>query len=205
MNEVTNVSRWPKPRRKRRLSRQPRRLHQRRPAAEPVVEPTSVASVPRSSSGNVAIDSAEVARRLKEATVYIKNKVAGRTLSSGTGFVIEVQGDAVTVATNRHVAVFDLSGVPERLVPKGSAPELQVVFRSGQGLQNEQALPAQIIAADTSDDLSTDLAFLIVSKVSSGLPHQSIRSPKSNLPKGCLTTRGASRLEACSARSPKRE
>jgi S1-C subfamily serine protease len=135
------------------------------PAAAPAVEPAVVASVPASSSGKSAIDSADVARRLKEATVYIKNTVAGRTLSSGTGFVIEVQGDAVIVATNRHVAVVDLSEVPERFLPKGSATELEVVFRSGQGPQNEQALPAQIMAADTTDDLSTDLAFLRVNGV----------------------------------------
>jgi len=135
------------------------------PVAAPVVEPTSFASVPSSSSGNAAIDSMEVVRRLKEATVYIKNKVAGKTLASGTGFVIEVQGDTVIVATNRHVAVFNLSEVPERLAPKGSASELEVVFRSGQGPENEQALPAQILAADTSDDLSTDLAFLRVKGV----------------------------------------
>ncbi len=135
------------------------------PSAAPVVEPTPVASVPSSSSGNSIIDTAEVARRLKEATVYIKTNVAGKTLSSGTGFVIEVKGDAVVVATNRHVAVFDHSEVPARLLPKGAAPELQVVFRSGQGPQNEQALPALIMAADTTDDLSTDLAFLSVKGV----------------------------------------
>ena len=46
-------------------------------------------------SASSAIDSAEIVRRLKEATVYIKNKVAGKTLASGTGFVIEVRGDTV--------------------------------------------------------------------------------------------------------------
>ncbi|HKI21636.1 MAG TPA: trypsin-like peptidase domain-containing protein, partial [Isosphaeraceae bacterium] len=131
-------------------------------AATSFVDSSSSSS---SSSGNSAIDSAEVVRRLKEATVYIKNKVAGKTLASGTGFVIEVMGDTVILATNRHVAVFDLSEVPERYAPKGSVAELEVVFRSGQGPQNEQALPAQIIAADTSDDLSTDLAFLLVKGV----------------------------------------
>jgi S1-C subfamily serine protease len=79
--------------------------------------------------------------------------------------VIEVLGDQVILATNRHVAVFDVSEVPERLVPKGSVPELEAVFRSGQGPQQEQALPAHIIAADLSGDFSNDLAFLVVKGV----------------------------------------
>jgi S1-C subfamily serine protease/regulation of enolase protein 1 (concanavalin A-like superfamily) len=104
-------------------------------------------------------------RRLKEATVYLKNKVAGKALASGTGFVIEVRGDTVVLATNRHVAVLDLSELPPSLVPKGSTLEIEAVFRSGQGPQKEQALPAQLIAADTTDDFSTDLAILAVKGV----------------------------------------
>jgi len=134
------------------------------PESPPVVATSSVDS--SSSSGNSTIDSAEVARRLKEATVYIKNKVAGKTLASGTGFVIEVMGDTVIVATNRHVAVFDVNELPPSLVPKGSTVELEAVFRSGQP-QKEQALPAQIIAADQSGDFSNDLAFLLVKGVKS--------------------------------------
>jgi S1-C subfamily serine protease len=112
-----------------------------------------------------AIDGPEIVRRLKESTVYLKNVVGGKTLASGTGFVIEVRGDTVMLATNRHVAVPDLSEVPARLIPKGSIVGIEAVFRSGQGPQSEQALPAQIIAADTSDAFSTDLAFLIVKGV----------------------------------------
>jgi serine/threonine protein kinase len=118
-----------------------------------------------SESSSQAIDSAEVVRRLKDATVYIKNNIAGKTLASGTGFVIEVQGDTVILATNLHVAVLDISEIPPRFVPKGSTPEIEAVFRSGQGPQNEQALPAKIIAADTSGDFSNDLAFLRVKGV----------------------------------------
>ncbi|MGC8640077.1 MAG: hypothetical protein ACP5XB_09400, partial [Isosphaeraceae bacterium] len=47
----------------------------------------------------LANDPQEVIRRLKDATVYLKNKVNGRTVSSGSGFVIEVRGDVVTLAT----------------------------------------------------------------------------------------------------------
>ena len=103
--------------------------------------------------------------RIKEATVYIKNKVAGKTLSKGTGFVIEVMGDSVLLATSRRVAVLDLSEMPRHLVPEGSKPEIEAVFLSGQGRANEQALPAQIVTADTSDDPSSELAFLVVEHV----------------------------------------
>ena len=53
-------------------------------------------------------------RRIKEATVYLKNQVAGKTVASGTGFVVDVTGDSVLLATSRHVAVPDLSGMPKR-------------------------------------------------------------------------------------------
>ena len=69
--------------------------------------------IPRSSI------SAEIVRRLKDATVYIKNKIAGKTLASGTGFVIEVRGDTVILATNRHVAVFDISELPAQSRAQG--------------------------------------------------------------------------------------
>jgi S1-C subfamily serine protease len=134
-------------------------------AAAPLVEPTSLASVPSPSSATSAVDSMEIVRRLKEATVYIKNKIGSKTLSSGTGFVIEAYGDTVIVATNRHVAVLDLSEAPARFVPQGSKPELEAVFRSGQGLQNEEAVPAQILAVDQSGDHSNDLAVLLVKGV----------------------------------------
>ncbi len=89
-------------------------------------------------------------RRIKEATVYFKNKVAGKTLASGTGFVVEVTGDSVLLATSRHVAVLDLSEMPSSLVPGAHARD-RSRLSSGQGPQNEQVLPAQLIAADTSE------------------------------------------------------
>ena len=140
------------------------------PTVEPVAAVTAIAltassaeSAPAGSSASpVPPDSDQIMSRLKDATVYLKHKVAGRTLSSGTGFVIEVRGDTVVLATNRHVAVFDVSEVPPSLVPKDSKVEFEAVFRSGQGPQKEQALPAQIVAADTSGDFQTDLAILAV-------------------------------------------
>jgi S1-C subfamily serine protease len=71
----------------------------------------------------------------------------------------------VVVATNRHVAVADLSELPPGRVSPGLTPTLEAVFRSGQG-RDEQALPAQIIAADLSDEMNVDLAFLMVKGVS---------------------------------------
>jgi S1-C subfamily serine protease len=142
------------------------------PAIEPVAAVTPIAlaassaeSVSAGSSATAVPDSDQIMSRLKDATVYLKHKVNGRTLSSGTGFVIEVRGDTVILATNRHVAVFDESEVPPSLMPKGSKLEFEAVFRSGQGPQKEQALPAQIVAADTSGDFQTDLAILAVQGV----------------------------------------
>ena len=80
-------------------------------AAAPVATATSTpVDLSSSSSSNsyAAIDSAEVVRRLKDATVFIKNKIDGKTIASGTGFVIEVCGPTVILATNRHVAVLDI-------------------------------------------------------------------------------------------------
>jgi hypothetical protein len=108
--------------------------------------------------------SAEVVRRLKQATVYLKNQVGGKTIASGTGFVIEVHGNAVIVATNRHIAVPDAAQIPFSLLPQGSKPAIEAVFGSGQSWQ-EQSLPAQVIAADTSGGFSTDLALLVVKGV----------------------------------------
>lgn len=127
-------------------------------AADVHPSPTPAPSPPTS-------DPQEVVRRLKDATVYLKNKVNGRAVASGTGFVIEVKGDVVTLATNRHVAVLDVDELPESIAPKGSKIELEAVFRSGEGPQREQTLPAKILAADLTEDLNTDLAILQVAGV----------------------------------------
>jgi serine/threonine protein kinase len=105
---------------------------------------------------------ANLVRRVKEATVYIRHKVGGRTLVSGTGFVIEATRDSVLLATSRRIVVPDTAEIPGDLVPKGSAPEIEAVFPSGEGTAYIQRFPAQIVAVDTSEDLSSDLAFLVV-------------------------------------------
>ena len=139
------------------------------PTSNPATPPVSIAAPvpapsPSIASPSLPPDPQEILRRLKDATVYIKNRIAGKTISSGSGFVIEVDGDRVMVATNRHVAVPDLSELPPGLVPAGIAPTIEAVFRSGLG-KEEQTFPAQIIAADLSDEMNTDLAFLVVKGV----------------------------------------
>ncbi len=128
------------------------------PDAAAAASPAPAASIPDRAA---PLDQQEILRRLKDATVLINTKVGNRTIGNGSGFVIEVNGDTVLMGTNRHVAVTDLSELPPGVVPKGAKPSLEAVFRSGTG-RDEQALPAQIIAADLSGDLSTDLAFLVV-------------------------------------------
>ncbi len=123
--------------------------------------PSPAASIPPTEP---TLNPQEIVRRLKDATVYLKNRLGGRTISSGSGFVIEVEGDRVIVATNRHVAVPDLSELPTGLVSPGVHPTIEAVFRSGQG-KDEQDLPAQIIAADLSLENQYDLAFLVVKGV----------------------------------------
>jgi S1-C subfamily serine protease len=71
---------------------------------------------------------------VKDATVYIKIKVNGKMLGSGSGFVFKVLNGSVLVMTNRHVAVPDLDELPEN-----AKVELSAVFRSGT--PQEQELP----------------------------------------------------------------
>ncbi len=103
--------------------------------------------------------------RIKSATVYLKNRVGGKTVASGTGFVIDVTGDSVLLATSRQFATVDPSRMPNGAVPGASEPEFEAVFSSGQGPKHEQSAPARLIAVDTSDDFSTGLAFLLVKNV----------------------------------------
>lgn len=133
-----------------------------RPAA-PVAATLSAATPPREPS--LALSEQDVTRRLADATVFIKLMVDGRVLSTGTGYAIEtLPGNSVLLATNRHVAVPDYSELPEELVPEGTIPEIEVVFHSGEP-GKEQALPAQLLGADHSEELSNDIAFLRVLNV----------------------------------------
>src|SRR5262249_22438687 len=125
------------------------------------VAPTPAPSIPDRAAPP---DPQEILRRLKDATILINTKIGNRTIGNGSGFVIEVDGGRAIIATNRHVAVTDLSELPPGLLSRGDKPTLEAVIRSGSG-EEEQILPAQIIAADLSGELSTDLAFLVVQGV----------------------------------------
>jgi serine/threonine protein kinase len=103
--------------------------------------------------------------RIKEATVYLKARLGRAGVVTGSGFVVEVTGDSVLIATNRHAVVPDAPALPEHNLPNGSIPEIEAIFSSGQGPEHEQAVPANLIAADTSDDPESELAFLVVKHV----------------------------------------
>ncbi len=106
-----------------------------------------------------------IVRRLKDATVFVILKLDGKPVSSGSGFVIDViQGDTAIIATNRHVAVVDMSHIPPSLAKEGAKPTLEVVFRSGLGAE-EQPLAAEILAYDLTQEYATDLAFLVAKGV----------------------------------------
>ena len=129
------------------------------------VIPKSAPAPAPPASAAPAIDSLEVARRLKEATVYIRNKINHKTtLAYGSGFVIEARGGTVMVASNRRLVDIDLSEIPARFRLKDSNQEIEVVFRSAQG-KEEESHPARIIAADSSGEFGWDLAFLLVEGV----------------------------------------
>jgi S1-C subfamily serine protease len=93
-------------------------------------------------------------KAIEDATVYLKLSRGGKLMSSGTGFVIRVDKDAVFLATNRHVA--------DAETDDGGKADITAVFRSGQGKALEQELPAEIVAIDHSRELNHDLAILRV-------------------------------------------
>ena len=136
------------------------------PSPTPTVSPasTETASSTPAAPITAAMDHEEIIRRVKDATVFIIMKVGDRPVGSGSGFVIEVRGDTCLIATNRHVAVPDLSELPPGIAKKGAKPSVEVVFRSGLGAQ-EQKLPVGLLAADLSGDYGTDLAFLVATGV----------------------------------------
>lgn len=112
-----------------------------------------------------AMDHEAIVAKLKAATAYIKVKVNGKPHKTGTGFAIEIIGDKVLVATNRHVALVNRADLPPDVDEKNLKVELEVVFNSGEG-PKEIALPGHVVAADTSEDMNRDLAFLVVEGVS---------------------------------------
>jgi hypothetical protein len=118
-----------------------------------------------SSIGDTPNNPQRIIRRLKDASVYIISKFGSRPISTGSGFVIEVNGNSAVIATNRHVAFLDVSTLPASLVKAGGEPKLDVVFYSGLGAGREQTVSARIMAADLTPEYGTDLAFLEVTGI----------------------------------------
>jgi S1-C subfamily serine protease len=81
---------------------------------------------------------------IKDATVFVKVK-AGRLEMSGSGFLMQTDGETGLIVTNHHVVT-----PPARLnLP---APTVEVVFNSGR--KNELVLKADVVAADSDRDLA---------------------------------------------------
>jgi S1-C subfamily serine protease len=110
----------------------------------------------------------ETARRLKESTVYIKVAI-GPLAMSGSGFVIQTDGNSALIATNQHVVT-----KPKVLAPLGFIPGLRgrdrlalmriqqtlaaneavvsVVFNSGE--PNEQLVKAELLCQLEDPDMA---------------------------------------------------
>jgi hypothetical protein len=87
----------------------------------------------------------ETVSEVKEATVFIKDRV-GSLQVSGSGFVIQADRGRALVATNAHVVA------PKPRTVRGVAPPavVSVIFRSGS--KGESTLGARLLAADPSRD-----------------------------------------------------
>ncbi|MBI3866790.1 MAG: trypsin-like peptidase domain-containing protein [Planctomycetia bacterium] len=111
---------------------------------------------------------AETVQRLKDSTVYIKTTI-GPVKMTGSGFVIQVAGDTVLVATNQHVVakpnelrvggfIPGLRGRDRMFLRSlqaglaGKEPAVTVVFNSGD--TKEQALQAEILGGLNEPDLA---------------------------------------------------
>jgi S1-C subfamily serine protease len=96
-------------------------------------------------------------QELKAASVYIRVVIPGLGGASGSGFVVQSQGDTVYVVTNHHV----ITAPPPEELPRrfgrglrgpAGPVEVTVVFRSGT--PEEQAVRAVTVADDEQDDLA---------------------------------------------------
>ena len=111
---------------------------------------------------------AETARRLKEATVYVKVAIGPLTLT-GSGFVIQSSGDTALVLTNQHVVAKPKVLTPGGFIPglrgrdrlalmqiqrtlAANEPVVSAVFNSGES--NEQAIKAEILCQVEDPDLA---------------------------------------------------
>jgi hypothetical protein len=85
---------------------------------------------------------AAVLKDLKAATVFVKVRL-GPLEASGSGFLMQTDGDRGLLVTNEHVVA------PPR---PGGPPVVEVVFHSGR--KEEQVAPAEVVAADKERDLA---------------------------------------------------
>jgi S1-C subfamily serine protease len=76
--------------------------------------------------------------KIKASTAFVKAKT-GPIETSGSGFVIRVDGDTAYVATNHHV-------VNPRVRVRGSKPVLTLVFDSGT--KSERVAQGELVASD---------------------------------------------------------
>ncbi len=123
--------------------------------------------------------SPETARRLKEATVFVKVAIGPLALT-GSGFVIQSTGDTALIVTNQHVVAKPKVLAPGGFVPglrgrdrlalmriqqllAANEPAVSVVFNSGE--PNEQVVKAEVLCQVEE----TDLAVLRVSALK-GMP-----------------------------------
>jgi S1-C subfamily serine protease len=112
--------------------------------------------------------SPDALQRLKDATVYIKTEI-GPIGMTGSGFVIDVTGDAALIATNHHVIakpkvlevgsfIPGLRGRDQMALRKlqlefaKTEPKVAVVFNSGNG--NEQTIKADVVGGLEEPDLA---------------------------------------------------
>ncbi len=98
----------------------------------------------------------DVLKSLKSATVFVKAE-AGKVLSTGSGFVLRTDKDAVYIVTNHHVVrptvvVTRGTGTAARPMPmKLRNTRVSVVF--GSGTRTEQVASAVIVGDDEKRDL----------------------------------------------------
>ncbi len=82
-------------------------------------------------------------KALKAATVFVKVQ-AGTLRGSGSGFLLQVEGDTALVVTNEHVIKPPRPGLPPATI--------SLVFHSGR--KEEKVVPAELVAADSDRDLA---------------------------------------------------
>jgi S1-C subfamily serine protease len=91
---------------------------------------------------------AEVLKDIKAATVFVKVRT-DQGASSGSGFLMQVDGDSAFIVTNEHVVGGKKSSGNKPSLP---APKVEVVFDSGR--KTERVFPATVLAADAERDLA---------------------------------------------------